>query len=326
MKIEEELFEHYLIRRKAAVKYGFRGSKGLLFYAEDLLDGSFRAEITIREDDTLTGKVIDTELEEEYIAVHVDSEAGSFLSKVREAYRDCLLKIRKNCFSECPFSYPQANRLNEYIEKEYRISAVFPYKRQSSLGIYSSSAGEKIALIYKKEEREILELHLDGYMASGLLREKGFEEAEQLDPSVSVSIVLDHHFPDETIETLIDLAFKDLPSAAEWIVPANPAYYDVVHMFDGKKTALWKQSSRIRKGDIVYIYVAAPYSEILFQCEAVETDIPYEYSGKNVSMRYVMELRLLKRYTDHEYPFSRLQKLGIKAIRGPRKIREGMLK
>ncbi len=326
MKIEEELFEHYLIRRKAALKYGFREKDGILFYTEDLLDHSFRAEITIQEDDTLSGKLIDTELEEEYIAIHIDTAAGSFLSEVKEAYRDCLLKIRDHCFSECPFSYPQANRLNEYIEKEYRIPAEFPYKRQSSLGIYSSSSGEKIALIYKVEDKEILELHLDGYMASGLLRERGFQEAEHLDPTESVSVVLDSHFPDETIETLIDLAFKDLPSASEWIVPANPAYYDVVHMFDGKKTALWKQSSKIRKGDIVYIYVAAPYSEILFQTEAVETEIPYEYSGKNVSMRYVMELRLLKRYTAHEYPFSRLQKLGIRVIRGPRKIKEGLLK
>lgn len=58
----------------------------------------------------------------------------------------------------------------------------------------------------------------------------------------------------------------------------------------------------------------------MYKCQAIEVNIPYEYKDKNVSMNRVMKIKLLQRLDDKEYTFEYLNKIGIKAIRGPRKI------
>ena len=39
----------------------------------------------------------------------------------------------------------------------------------------------------------------------------------------------------------------------EWLVPANPKYYDIQGAFEQSKEIDWKQGKGIKKGDIVYI-------------------------------------------------------------------------
>jgi len=104
----------------------------------------------------------------------------------------------------------------------------------------------------------------------------------------------------------------------EWIVPANPKYYDIINAFNKTDTIIWKQSNNIWAGDIVYLYAAAPISAILYKCEVLETDIPYEYKDKNVAMKKVMKIKLLKRYKQDKFTFEKLNKYGIKWVRGPR--------
>ena len=64
--------------------------------------------------------------------------------------------------------------------------------------------------------------------------------------------------------------------------------------------------------------MAAPISAILYKCEVLETDIPYEYKDKNVAMKKVMKIKLLKRYKQDKFTFEKLNKYGIKWVRGPR--------
>ena len=58
----------------------------------------------------------------------------------------------------------------------------------------------------------------------------------------------------------------------------------------------------------------------MYKCRAIEVNIPYEYKDKNVSMNNVMRIKLIKKLDNKNYTFDYLNKLGIKAIRGPRKI------
>ena len=106
----------------------------------------------------------------------------------------------------------------------------------------------------------------------------------------------------------------------EWLVPANPKYYDVMNAFNNQDIITWKQSNNINEGDIVYLYVAVPYSAIMFKCEVVETNIPYQYKDKNLSIKRVMKIKLLKRYKQDEFTFKKLKEYGIRAVRGPRSV------
>ncbi len=107
----------------------------------------------------------------------------------------------------------------------------------------------------------------------------------------------------------------------EWVIPSNPKYYDIVHAFDHENVIDWKQGSGINKGDTVYMYVGAPVSAILYKCKVTETDIPYQYQNKNLTIKALMRIRLRKRYPADHFTFDRLKKeYGIYAVRGPRGI------
>lgn len=69
------------------------------------------------------------------------------------------------------------------------------------------------------------------------------------------------------------------------------------------------------------MYIAAPVSAILFKCKVTETDIPYDYTDKNLTIKALMKIRLQKRYEPDRFTFDVLkEEYGIYAVRGPRGI------
>lgn len=58
----------------------------------------------------------------------------------------------------------------------------------------------------------------------------------------------------------------------------------------------------------------------------LEVDIPYKYSDKNVSMKKVMKIKLLKRYEQDKFTYEKLNEYGIKGGRGPRGLTDELSK
>ena len=111
----------------------------------------------------------------------------------------------------------------------------------------------------------------------------------------------------------------------EWVVPANPKFYDIIHAFDNAEVIDWKQGSGILVGDTVYMYVAAPVSAILYKCEVLETDIPFSFADENLTIRALMKIKLIRRYIPDAFTFEKLKdNYGVTAIRGPRGIPENL--
>ncbi len=111
-------------------------------------------------------------------------------------------------------------------------------------------------------------------------------------------------------------------TGVEWIVPANPKYFDLKKAFSLNSTIIWKQSTHIKVGDIVYSYVAAPVSALKYKCLVTYINQPFHYKDSNFKMDYVMIIRLLDTSDIAKYIFTELKKYGIKAIRGPRHVPE----
>lgn len=57
---------------------------------------------------------------------------------------------------------------------------------------------------------------------------------------------------------------------SHWLFPANTKFYDVLAAFSQSQT-YWPKSVKVEPGDVVYIYLAAPYQQIGFVCEVLET-------------------------------------------------------
>lgn len=168
-------------------------------------------------------------------------------------------------------------------------------------------------------------------LLGSFLLQRGFLPAYHMNKANWLSILLDGSVDRETIIFLLDHSFDltatreckqilGIKNTIEWIVPANPKYYDVEKVLEEGKELLWKQSSNIAIGDIVYIYVTAPTAAIRCKCEALEVNLPYKSKQENLRIERVMRLKCLNVYDKQLFPKTFLQHFGVSSVRGPRKM------
>ena len=105
-----------------------------------------------------------------------------------------------------------------------------------------------------------------------------------------------------------------------WIVPCSVKYYDVVTHLKEKETIVWRRVSALRKGDVVYLYLGAPYSEIKYKCHVIDDDVDdktvmeNEYAIKKTDtmkkQRFV-QLKLDFTYPDGALTLEKLRDQGL---------------
>ena len=330
MNIENEIFRRMKCDFKKLEDYGFVKNGNVYKYSKTILNDSFRTDILIQEDGTVNGKIFDLDLNEEYINFRIERQTGEFVSQIREEYQNILEDIAKKCFIKEPFIFKQSNRIAEQIKNIYKDEPEFAWNKFPGYGIFRNASNKKwYALIMnvdrskiedKMGEAEIINVKLDPERIPNLLKRKGFYPSYHMQKKNWISIILDDTLSDEEIMKYIIESHSYTEQNEEWIVPANPKYYDVINCFNNNDTIIWKQSSKIEVGDIIYMYVAEPYSAILYKCKAIEGNIPYEYKDDNLSMKKVMKIKLIKKYNQDEYPFNKIKVFGVTSIRGPRLI------
>jgi len=66
-----------------------------------------------------------------------------------------------------------------------------------------------------------------------------------------------------------------------WLVPANTKFYDVLAAFALTET-YWPMNAKISSGDVVYIYLAAPYKQIGYICDVLATGYTMDEIIKDV--------------------------------------------
>lgn len=230
----------------------------------------------------------------------------------------------------------------EYIRKKYKVKPEYPWRKLPDYAVFrhednkkwfallADVGGDKVGLP-DQEFVEMINLKIDDlFLRDMLIREPGIMPAYHMNKLHWITVLLDGSVREQQVLELIDMSYLATASAKkrdtvrspkEWIVPANPKYYDIVHAFDDQKEIDWKQGAGIRKGDTVYMYVGAPVSAILYKCKVTETDIPYQYQDDKLTIKALMKIRLLKRYPEDRFTFDILRsEYGIYAVRGPRGI------
>lgn len=229
-----------------------------------------------------------------------------------------------------------------YIKKKYKVSPEYPWAKYDSNAVFRHSDNRKwFALVMNVgrdklglsgyESVDVINLKIDDMMFRDvLLHEKGILPAYHMNKEHWITVLLDGTVDENKVYDLIDTSFLTTASKKkkeknrppkEWIIPANPKFYDVEQAFEKAEIIDWKQSSSIKVGDTIFMYVAAPVSAILYKCKVTETDIPYDYADKNLTIKALMKIKLTKRYKPEKFTFEKLKdKYGIFAIRGPRGI------
>jgi predicted DNA-binding protein (MmcQ/YjbR family) len=234
------------------------------------------------------------------------------------------------------------DRVTAYMKKKYDASPERLWLRFPEYLVFRHADNEKwFALIMDvpgnrlglagDERVDILNVKVaDAFFADLLTGQPGVFRGYHMGRGNWVSVLLDETVPFDEICGLIDESYavtaskqkkQDLRAPKDWLVPANPKYYDVVAAFDASDEIDWKQGAGVRVGDTVFLYVAAPVCAILFRCEVTETGVPYHYHDENLTIRALMKLRLEKRYAPDAFPFKTLKsEFGVNAGRGPRGV------
>ena len=89
-----------------------------------------------------------------------------------------------------------------------------------------------------------------------------------------------------------------------WIVPCNIKRFNVIEYFKTHDTVVWKNSFTIRTGDIVYIYIGAPYSQIKFRCVVISDNVNEEILNCN---RYAIQEKTSNNYFSKKIKYIQLK-------------------
>ena len=337
MKLEDEIFRKIRLEPEKLLSYGFTEEKSEYHYKENFMDDEFTAELTVDKNGQLSGRVLDRESGEEYIPVHLEEVTGSFVMQVREEYAALLERIKTECGTPQLFIHPQSNRIDRLVYETFGEKHDNPFEKYDDIAIYRNPDNRKwygiiMNIPYNKmfpgdDERiiEVLNIKIDVTRREELLREPGIYYAYHMNHDKWVSIVLDGTVSDERIIELMAVSRELVKNHGKkangtaWLVPANPAYYDIDRAFKKKKGVDWKQGKGIKKGDTVYMYVGAPVSAIRYKCLVTQTDIPFTFANDEVSMNALMKMDVITEYPPDYCPFAKLNELNIRAVRGPRK-------
>ena len=229
-----------------------------------------------------------------------------------------------------------------YIKKKYRVSPAFPWRRSPDSAVFRHDDNKKwFALVMAvpgdrvglsgKELVDVINLKIDDlFYRDMLIAREGIMPAYHMNKMHWISVLLDGSVEENQVFDLLDLSYAATASRKkkeksrppkEWVIPSNPKYYDIARAFERQNEIDWKQGAGIKKGDTVFMYAGAPISAILYQCLVTETNIPYHYQDKNLTITALMRIKLLKRYPPDRFTFETLKSCyGIYAVRGPRGI------
>ena len=331
--IEEELFNKYIVNTDKLITYGFKLENNKYIYEILFMDNSFKAIIEINNN-IVIGKVIDLSNNFEYTLFRREGELGEFASSIKSAYISILNDIKSNCFTKELFISSQANRITKLIYDKYNVEPEFLWDDSPDYGVFRNKRSNKwFGIIMNIDKSKIIEysnglveiinIKLDN--VSNYLNIRGIYPAYHMNKKSWVSIILDDTLSDNEIMDLINISYDLINISTNYIIPANPKYYDIVSAFNDTDIIMWKQPKNILINDYVYLYIASPYSCIMYKCIVVDKDIPYQYHDNIINMDYIMKIKLIKKY-NNEFTLDKLKEYGIKTIRGPRSVPPKLLK
>lgn len=238
-------------------------------------------------------------------------------------------------------------RIIAYAKKEYGTVPDRPFSTAPSYEVLRHGDSGKWYALFMDVPRarlglagddmvDIINLKCDPILAGALRDGVGIFPGYHLNHDRWISVLLDGTVAFRDIRPLVELSYeltgggkgaRARGGSGDWLIPANPRFYDIDAGFadsaDG--TILWKQTTNVRVGDRVYIYVAAPVSAILYKCEVSEVNVPYEYADGNVSMSRCMRLRLSERYDGVKIGRDIMQKHDVHAVRGARTMPKSLI-
>ena len=213
MTIEENIFKRTIIDFDRLEKFGFIKSDNKWTYRKLFMDNDFMAVVNITPNGNVSGKVLETATDDEFLPLRVENMEG-YVGDVRTEYQKILENIKNNCCQINYFVRPQANRLTQAIFAAYGDEPVFPWDNYDAGVFKNQNNGKWYALIMninrsKLDKKlagdiEIVNIKLDEAKIPQLHQKNGFYPAYHMNKKNWISITLDDTVADEILLTLVN--------------------------------------------------------------------------------------------------------------------------
>ena len=211
----DEIFQKTTLNEEKLLKYGFTYKNHNYYYSKKIVDDDFRVDIVINQK-KICAKVYDLAFNEEYTNFKIEKETGTFVSRVRNAYKNLLEDIKDKCFDENIFMTNQANRIAKCIKEKYASNPEFLWKKYPCDAIFRNNKKWFGLIMYigrkkienKKGNIDILNVKLDEEKIKKLLCQKGFYKAYHMNKEKWITITLDETLSDKEIMEYVSESYK----------------------------------------------------------------------------------------------------------------------
>ena len=219
MNIEYDIFKRSKVNFNKLSSYGFIKDGEDYIYEKIFFNNKFKAIITIDKNGSIRGKVIDIDIDEEYTPIKTNM-MGDYVSKVREAYKEILIDIKRSVSLDNLFIFDQTNKVNKYIKDKYNVDAEFLWEKTPGCSVYRNKDTKKwfgiiMNIDYSKLDKsktgevEIINVKLNRDKIKDLISNNinGFYKAYHMSKLDWISIILNDTISLSDITKLIDESY-----------------------------------------------------------------------------------------------------------------------
>ena len=215
MTIEQDIFKRAKIDFNKLAGYGFVKSELGWIYDKTFMNGDFKAVVRIDYNGNISGNVYETDCDEIYFPLRVESMAVGFAGEVRGEYEKILKDIKAHCCQINYFMFSQANRLAQRCYEKYGDYPCFPWDKFDGFGVFKNPNNNKwYALIMNIDrsklddscsgETEAVNIKSDKEKISTLIKQNGFYPAYHMNKKNWVTVILDDTVDDDLLFELVD--------------------------------------------------------------------------------------------------------------------------
>ena len=213
MRDLSDLLENRKIIKSKLIDYGFNQD---YVFEKTLSNPNFKAVI-IYEKDTLFSKVIDLEMDEDYVLVDVKTPIGKFAAELKIEYEIIITDIIEKCTRSNVFKFFQTKRLMDKVENTYNTDLEFLWEKFPKDAIYRNKDNNKWFVLLVALDKSKIGLDGEGEIEIAVLKHDNVSnvidgvsilEGYHMNKKHWITVPLDERISDEKLFELVENSYN----------------------------------------------------------------------------------------------------------------------
>ena len=280
MRILDRELKNRIIDYNLLNTFGFCKNDNSYTYEKIILDGKFKVIINV--DNKVTSKIIDIDLDDEYLMCDALNVTGEFVGRIKSEYENVINDFIFSCTKIDVFKSVQAKQIIVYVKEKYGDSLEFLWEKFSENAVWRNKVNNKwYGILLTINENKL-----------------GFDSNKNIE-------ILDVRYQKESIESIIDFK-KIFPgyhmNKKSWItikLDNSVNLSDIIKLIDNSYSLSNKNKSGATSNDLAYkVY---EYLTLIPKGKVVTYKQIAEYLGNKGLSRVVGNI-LHKNPDNNKYP------------------------